>query len=75
MRPQKFCYENVTKFTEHVDLFNMEKIVIPIHKPGHWTMAVVKVKEHSIDYYDSLGNQEDDIPLVSYEKFFEIINK
>jgi len=49
-------YSRVRRWTSKVDLFAMDKIIVPIHLGAHWTMAVIKVKENHIDYYDSMGS-------------------
>jgi sentrin-specific protease 1 len=38
------------------DIFNLNKIIFPINQNNqHWTIAVVFMQEHKIQYYDSLG--------------------
>uniref|UniRef100_A0A915D3F9 NAD(+) kinase n=1 Tax=Ditylenchus dipsaci TaxID=166011 RepID=A0A915D3F9_9BILA len=46
---------SVTKWTKDVDLFSFDVLLLPIHLPGHWTLAVVLNKHKRIDYYDSMG--------------------
>ena len=37
-----------------------EKIIIPVHQPSHWVLAVVDLKRKVVSYYDSfLGRDED----------------
>jgi Ulp1 family protease len=44
-------YMYVIKF----DLFTLDKVIIPIHMPNHWTCAVINIKRKRFEYYDSLG--------------------
>ena len=45
-----------------VDLFNYEKIFIPIHvNLNHWTLCEIDVLNDSLRYYDSLGGNGDKI--------------
>uniref|UniRef100_A0A915DPX4 Ubiquitin-like protease family profile domain-containing protein n=1 Tax=Ditylenchus dipsaci TaxID=166011 RepID=A0A915DPX4_9BILA len=45
----------VLKWTKDVDLFSFDVLLLPIHFPGHWTLAMVLNKRKRIDYYDSMG--------------------
>uniref|UniRef100_A0A915DPH5 Ubiquitin-like protease family profile domain-containing protein n=1 Tax=Ditylenchus dipsaci TaxID=166011 RepID=A0A915DPH5_9BILA len=46
---------SVLKWTKDVDLFFFDVLLLPIHLPGHWTLAVVLNRRKRIDYYDSMG--------------------
>ena len=35
-------------------MFSKDLIIVPIHQPGHWTLAVINVKQQRFEYYDSL---------------------
>jgi len=54
-RTNKFDYSRVRRWTSKIDIFDMDKILIPIHLGNHWTMLVIQMKKRHIDYYDSLG--------------------
>ena len=42
-------------WTRSVDIFSMEYLLIPIHWGVHWCLAVVKMSDRLIAYYDSYG--------------------
>ena len=54
-RTGRFDYSRVRRWTSKVDLFAMDKILVPIHLGTHWTLAVIQVARFHIDYFDSLG--------------------
>ena len=35
------------------DIFKYDLLFIPIHLPGHWTLAVMDMKTSTATYYDS----------------------
>ena len=43
------------------NLLEIEKLFIPIYMPGHWTLAVIRVKDKRFEYYDSLGGQKSQV--------------
>ncbi|KAI1309979.1 SUMO1 sentrin specific peptidase 1 [Mortierella claussenii] len=51
-------YDKVRRWTKKVKLFEMDYVLIPIHRSGnHWTTAVIDMKNKRVEYYDSLlGN-------------------
>ena len=55
-RGGKFDYSRVRRWIKF-DLFEFDKVIIPIHLGNHWTMAVIQVNDRHIDYYDSLGGR------------------
>eukprot|EP01117_Protostelium_nocturnum_P019120 TRINITY_DN8197_c0_g1_i2.p1 TRINITY_DN8197_c0_g1~~TRINITY_DN8197_c0_g1_i2.p1 ORF type:complete len:574 (-),score=241.18 TRINITY_DN8197_c0_g1_i2:408-2129(-) len=48
-------YDRVKKWTRKIDVFEKDKIIVPIHLGMHWCLAVVNIKEKRFEYYDSLG--------------------
>ena len=58
-----YFYENlmnrgttaVEKWTKDVDIFDFDLILVPIHLPKHWCLAVVDFRSPGVFYYDSLG--------------------
>ena len=47
--PKKLVYK-------HKDIHSaVDRIIFPIHRPGHWTAAMVDVKEQRIVYLDSMS--------------------
>ncbi|KAN0022515.1 hypothetical protein ACTFIU_004709 [Dictyostelium citrinum] len=49
-----YNYEKVRRWTARVNLFEMDKIIIPIHLGNHWCLAVINFKAKQFEYYDSL---------------------
>ena len=37
------------------------KVIIPVHQPNHWVLAVVDLKRKVVSYYDSLRGQDEDV--------------
>uniref|UniRef100_A0A7S1NSQ0 Ubiquitin-like protease family profile domain-containing protein n=1 Tax=Eutreptiella gymnastica TaxID=73025 RepID=A0A7S1NSQ0_9EUGL len=50
-------YKSVARRTKKVDLFSMEKVIIPVHLSNHWTSAVINLRERRFEFYDSLGSE------------------
>jgi sentrin-specific protease 1 len=51
-----YNYARVQKWTRRVDLFAMDRIIIPIHLGNHWCLAVINIQDRRFEYYDSLGS-------------------
>ena len=49
-----YQYSQVAEWTRGKDVFSKDLIIVPIHQPGHWTLAVINVKQQRFEYYDSL---------------------
>eukprot|EP01119_Soliformovum_irregulare_P018472 TRINITY_DN5677_c0_g1_i1.p1 TRINITY_DN5677_c0_g1~~TRINITY_DN5677_c0_g1_i1.p1 ORF type:complete len:536 (+),score=127.58 TRINITY_DN5677_c0_g1_i1:67-1674(+) len=49
-------YAKVRTWTRRIDIFSMDMIIIPVHMPGHWCLAVVNNKEKKFQYFDSYGH-------------------
>ena len=53
-------YSGVRRWTKKakVNLFEMDRVLIPINKGGfHWILCVVNVEYKRIEYYDSMGRE------------------
>jgi sentrin-specific protease 1 len=52
-----YNYDAVRRVTVRakVDIFQMEKILIPFHLGNHWCMACINFSLKRFEYYDSLG--------------------
>jgi sentrin-specific protease 1 len=37
------------------DILDQDKVIIPVHHPGHWTILVVNFSKKRFEYYDTLG--------------------
>jgi len=55
-------YAGVKRWTRKVDIFSYDLIPVPVHVGKiHWCMAVIRVKEKIIRYYDSMGNPNEPV--------------
>ena len=51
----KYKFANVANWTKRLpSIFDLDKIVFPINRNLHWTLACVYIKKKEIHYYDSL---------------------
>jgi len=50
-----YNYGKVSKWTKKIDIFQLDKIIIPVHLGAHWCLACVSIKRKRIEYYDSMG--------------------
>lgn len=52
-----YNYDRVKKWTNSIDIFSFDKVIMPIHLGNHWCCAVINFKDKRIEYFDSLlGN-------------------
>lgn len=51
-----YSYSNVRRWTKRakVDIFSLDKIIVPVHLGNHWCLAVINMVLKRIEYYDSL---------------------
>ncbi|KAE9549489.1 hypothetical protein FO519_007300 [Halicephalobus sp. NKZ332] len=47
-------YPGVKRWTRKVDVFAYDVWLIPVHLQVHWCMAIVDLKNKTIEYYDSM---------------------
>lgn len=53
-----YDYARVRKWTNKVNLFEMQKVFVPLHEhSNHWTMAVINIKDKRFEYYDSFQSR------------------
>lgn len=45
----------VKRWTKNVNIFDCSLIIIPVHRPGHWSLVIVSVPEKTITCFNSLG--------------------
>eukprot|EP00939_MAST-03C_sp_MAST-3C-sp1_P002489 g2489.t1 len=50
----RYTYANVRRWTRKIDVTALKKIVVPIHLPKHWAVAVIDIQRKQFLYYDSL---------------------
>ncbi|XP_052131692.1 uncharacterized protein LOC113216186 [Frankliniella occidentalis] len=57
------------KWTNSVDIFSFEKLLIPIHtnQGTHWVLLVVDIMSASLRYYDSMNEENDLYPQLIRE--------
>uniref|UniRef100_H2Y7Z9 Ubiquitin-like protease family profile domain-containing protein n=1 Tax=Ciona savignyi TaxID=51511 RepID=H2Y7Z9_CIOSA len=53
-------YKSVRRWTKRVDIFSKDVLFYPIHLGVHWTLAVVRLNEKRLEYYDSMGATNDE---------------
>jgi sentrin-specific protease 1 len=54
-----YQFQNVSRWTKKIDLFSLDKVIIPIHLGSHWTLAVINVRDKRFEYYDSLDGHHE----------------
>ena len=40
-----------------IDIFSLDMVIVTIHLGSHWALAVINIKEHRLEYYDSIMNK------------------
>lgn len=50
-------YEAVRRWTESVDLFSFDLVLVPIHDSDHWSLVALRMAEQSFEFYDSMGRR------------------
>lgn len=51
-------FDGVKRWARKINIFDFDLILVPIHLPDHWTLAVIFIKKRAIHYYDSLGGSD-----------------
>lgn len=50
-------HAGVRRWTRKVDVFSFDLLPVPVHVGNiHWCMAIIRMKDKVIQYYDSMGN-------------------
>ncbi|KAK9509937.1 hypothetical protein O3M35_004823 [Rhynocoris fuscipes] len=52
-------YQGVKRWTKKVDIFEHDLIIIPVHLQMHWCLAAIDRVNKTINYYDSMGTNND----------------
>lgn len=60
--------------TPQIDIFTCDMLLIPVHLKMHWCLCVVKPKEKSVLYYDSMGRENEECIYVSCCAIVNIID-
>jgi len=50
---KEYSYENVKRWTKKMDIFRLQKIIIPVHEGNHWAMLIIDMKKRHLFYFDS----------------------
>ena len=50
-------HTSVARWTQNVDLFSYDLLLVPVHLGSHWCLAVVDFERSSVYYYDSMGGE------------------
>jgi hypothetical protein len=56
-----YAYADVARWTRNIDIFSYDRVLVPIHLPGHWTLVVINFYHRRFEYYDSLGGSPGNI--------------
>lgn len=66
-----YSYKGVARWTtpkrllqkgaDYQCLLECDKIVVPIHLPAHWTLAVINLRDQQFEYYDSMGGVDSEV--------------
>lgn len=75
-----YSYKGVARWTtpkrlqqkgaDYQCLLECDKIVVPVHLPAHWTLAVINLRDQQFEYYDSLGGADSEV-LELLSRFIE----
>ena len=52
-------YNRVKRWVSKIKLFDFERLLIPVHHDGHWTLILVEIKPRRIEYYDSMPSGQE----------------
>ena len=64
-------YAEVQRWTNNVNIFDYQKIFIPINlHNSHWTLAVLNLKEQKLQYYDSFYANSGENELKRIQNYF-----
>ncbi|OQR77129.1 sentrin-specific protease 1-like [Tropilaelaps mercedesae] len=53
-------FKGVQRWTKRVDVFSKNILLIPVHLDMHWCLAVIDFRRMTIEYYDSMGGDNDE---------------
>ncbi|EGC34898.1 hypothetical protein DICPUDRAFT_55498 [Dictyostelium purpureum] len=52
--PENYDFSKVKRWTNKVDIFSLDKVILPVHLGNHWCCAVINFKDKQFQYFDSL---------------------
>jgi Ulp1 family protease len=53
---RKYDAVQVGRWFKRAKVSMLEKVYLPIHGPGHWSLAVIDIVHRRLEYFDSLGH-------------------
>lgn len=59
-------FKGVQRWTKRVDVFSKEILLVPVHLGMHWCLAVIDLQRAVIEYYDSMGGDNDECLTALY---------
>lgn len=69
MKNDEYNHSRVEGWVRKVDLFEMDKVMFPIHvNTDHWVLVVVNFKQNRWEFYDSMGGDGKCV-MVNIKKF------
>jgi len=54
-----YNFKRVAKWSKNIDIFSLDKVLIPVHQGKHWCLAVINLSNKRMEYYDSMGGKND----------------
>nr|XP_044999446.1 sentrin-specific protease 2-like [Jaculus jaculus] len=60
-------YWAVKRWTERVNLFEKELLLVPIHRRIHWSLVVIDLRRKSLTYLDSMGQNGNRICQILFQ--------
>jgi sentrin-specific protease 1 len=62
----RYSFESVRRWTTRklIDIFDFDRVVVPIHEGAHWSCAVINIENRSFDLYDSLRSEKKNRPCL-----------
>ncbi|XP_050426742.1 uncharacterized protein LOC126837056 [Adelges cooleyi] len=62
----------VLRWTRNVDIFSMEKAIVPIHNDNHWRLVCIDFEAKTVSLYDSLGLSSDTQCVLDIYSYLEV---
>lgn len=70
-------YSFVKCWTNKVDVFSFDIVLVPVHETIHWSIAIINLKNKTVEYYNPMGSTENLVfsELIEYMKSESIDKK
>eukprot|EP01114_Cavostelium_apophysatum_P018007 TRINITY_DN5479_c0_g1_i1.p1 TRINITY_DN5479_c0_g1~~TRINITY_DN5479_c0_g1_i1.p1 ORF type:complete len:615 (-),score=139.27 TRINITY_DN5479_c0_g1_i1:51-1895(-) len=56
---RKYDYSRVRRWTKKADIFEMSRVIVPVHMGNHWCLGVINMEDKRFEYYDSFGGNNE----------------